>query len=74
MIIQPDGEVGALPEAEGIEAELRGDGALVLSYQSQATPAEAVLEAVRSAGIGIRDVRTEQADLQDVFLELTRSR
>jgi ABC-2 type transport system ATP-binding protein len=33
-----------------------------------------VLEAVRNAGIHIRDVKTEQADLQDVFLELTRSR
>jgi ABC-2 type transport system ATP-binding protein len=37
-------------------------------------PAEAVLAAVREAGISIRDVKTEQADLQDVFLELTRSR
>lgn len=74
MIIQPDGAVSTLPEAEGIKADLRGDGALEISYHSRATPAEAVLEAVRAAGIGIRDVRTEQADLQDVFLELTRSR
>jgi ABC-2 type transport system ATP-binding protein len=31
-----------------------------------------VLEAVRAAGIRIRDLRIEQADLQDVFLDLTR--
>lgn len=74
MVIQPDAPVTDLPEAEGITAELRPDGALALSYQSRVTPAEAVLQAVHDAGIRIRDVRTEQADLQDVFLELTRSR
>ena len=74
MIIQPEAEVAALPEAPGITVERRSDGALALSYQSRATPAESVLEAVRAAGIRIRDVKTEQADLQDVFLELTRSR
>jgi len=74
MIIQPDAPVTALPDAPGIEVDQRADGTLALSYQSQSTPAEDVLEAVRGAGIRIRDVRTEQADLQDVFLELTRSR
>ena len=74
MIIQPEEAVTDLPEADGITAELRPDGALALSYQSQLTRAEAVLEAVHKAGIRIKDVRTEQADLQDVFLELTRSR
>ena len=73
MIIQPEAPVADLPDAKGIATELRPDGALALTYQSRATPAEAVLEAVREAGIRIRDVRTEQADLQDVFLELTRS-
>ncbi len=74
MIIQPDSDVITLPQAPGIEVEKRADGSLALNYQSHETPAEAVLEAVRSAGIRIRDVKTEQADLQDVFLELTRSR
>lgn len=74
MIIQPEDQVTKLPQAQGIEAELRDDGTLALSYHSLATPAEAVLEAVRAAGIRIRDVRTGQAQLQDVFLELTQSR
>ncbi|MBU3260691.1 ABC transporter ATP-binding protein [Roseovarius sp. PS-C2] len=74
MIIHPEDEAATLPEAPGIEVETRPDGSLALSYQSRETPAEAVLEAVRGAGIRIRDVKTEQADLQDVFLELTRSR
>jgi len=74
MIIHPDSDVTELPQAPGLSVEKRADGALVFSYQSRETPAEAVLEAVRGAGIRIRDVKTEQADLQDVFLELTRSR
>ena len=74
MIIQPDEPVTDLPQAPGLEVSKRPDGALVINYQSSLTPADAVLEAVRRAGIRIRDVKTEQADLQDVFLELTRSR
>lgn len=73
MIIQPDAPVADLPEQDGIEVTTRPDGALAITYQSGTTPAETVLEAVRRAGIRIRDVKTEQADLQDVFLELTRS-
>ncbi|SEL24823.1 ABC-2 type transport system ATP-binding protein [Roseovarius nanhaiticus] len=74
MVIIPDGEVRTLPETPGIEVTRRDGGALSFSYSAGQVSAEAVLAAVRDAGIRIRDVRTEQADLQDVFLELTRSR
>ncbi len=73
MVVHPAAPVATLPQGDGIEAELRGDGAVVLRYRSQATTAEAVLEAVRAAGISIRDVKTEEADLEDVFLSLTSS-
>lgn len=74
MVVHPDGPVTDLPEAPGIEVELRGDGAVVLRYRVGATSAEQVLAAVRSAGITIRDVKTEEADLEDVFLAITSSR
>ncbi|MBO9450461.1 ABC transporter ATP-binding protein [Tropicibacter sp. R16_0] len=74
MVILPDAPVLELPKAQGIEATLRDDGAVVVSYHSQQTAAEQVLEAVRDAGIRIRDVKTEEADLEDVFLALTSSR
>jgi ABC-2 type transport system ATP-binding protein len=73
MVVQPDGPVSKLPRATGVESELRADGAVVLRYQSRAVSAEQVLAAVRDAGISIRDVKTEEADLEDVFLSLTRS-
>ncbi len=74
MVIQPDSHPATLPEASGITVETREDGTLALSYHAARTSAEEVLGAVRAAGIRIRDVRTEQADLEDVFLSLTRSR
>lgn len=74
MVIQPETPGSVLPQAAGIEVSTRPDGSLALSYRAKETSAEQVLEVVRNAGIRIRDVKTEEADLQDVFLELTRSR
>ncbi|HAR51247.1 MAG TPA: multidrug ABC transporter ATP-binding protein [Roseovarius nubinhibens] len=74
MIVTPESPAETLPEGPGISVETRPDGALAISYHLNETPAEAVLEAVRNAGIRIRDVRTVEADLEDVFLNLTRSR
>ncbi|MEN8893049.1 ABC transporter ATP-binding protein [Planktotalea arctica] len=74
MIIEPDAPTGVFAAPRGIDVSVDPKGALRLSYRASETSADAVLEAVRGAGITIRDVRTEQADLEEVFLELTRSR
>lgn len=74
MIIEPETAIETFTAPEGIEVSLDPRGAIRLSYRASQTSADAVLEAVRSAGVTIRDVRTEQADLEDVFLELTRAR
>ncbi|WP_420327298.1 ATP-binding cassette domain-containing protein [Mameliella sp.] len=73
MVIQPEETPEKLPQAEGIEAETRSDGSLALTYRSTQTRAEEVLAAVQSAGIRIRELRTEEPDLEDVFLALTGS-
>ncbi|MDX1779765.1 MAG: ABC transporter ATP-binding protein [Thalassovita sp.] len=72
MVIHGEDAVETLPQGEGIAVETRPDGAVALSYHANRTSAEQVLAAVRDAGIRIRDVKTEEADLEDVFLELTR--
>jgi ABC-2 type transport system ATP-binding protein len=36
------------------------------------TPAAQILSAVQAAGLDILDLTTEQSDLEDVFLQLTR--
>lgn len=74
MVILPETPPAALPHADGISVDTREDGALALTYRSSETSAEDVLACVHAAGIRIRDVRTEQADLEDVFLSLTSSR
>ncbi|MFW2542682.1 ABC transporter ATP-binding protein [Primorskyibacter sp. 2E107] len=73
MVILPEQTPESLPETPGIAIERREDGTLAFSYNAKETTAESVLGAVHAAGIRIRDVRTEQADLQDVFLSLTKS-
>ncbi|MGI3210276.1 ABC transporter ATP-binding protein [Roseovarius tibetensis] len=74
MSIDPDGPVPRLPEGPGLQVSTRDSGVIELTYHTAEMTAEKVLAAVREAGISIRDVKTKQADLQDVFLELTRSR
>jgi ABC-2 type transport system ATP-binding protein len=77
ILITPDAALNAdsvLPQGPGMAAHLRPDGRLAISYNRSETQAGAVLEAVRAAGIGLRDLHTEEADLEDVFLDLTRSR
>lgn len=73
MVIVPDQDVTTMPQGEGLDVSRRDDGALVIRYRSSTTTADRVLGAVREAGITIRDVKTEEADLEDVFLELTHT-
>lgn len=58
---------------EGVTLSRRGD-VLALSYRKGKVNMEALLSAVHGAGITIRDVSTEEPDLEDVFLELTAAR
>ncbi|MCM2562571.1 ABC transporter ATP-binding protein [Lutimaribacter sp. EGI FJ00015] len=73
MVIHPASEVTTLPEGPGMEVTRRADGAIAITYRTAEVSADAVLAAAHDAGISIRDVKTEEADLQDVFLALTRA-
>lgn len=73
MVVHPASPVVELPQGTGLTSELRDDGAVLLRYHSNQTSAEEVLAAVHAAGISIRDVKTNEADLEDVFLSLTKS-
>ena len=53
--------------------ELKGDRVLSITYQKDKVNAGQVLAAVQSGGYGIVDVSTREADLEDVFLNLTRA-
>ncbi|PWJ22158.1 ABC transporter ATP-binding protein [Jannaschia seohaensis] len=73
MVIVPDGAAGPIDLPPGVEQETRPDGAVALTYNRGKVTAEQLLSAVHAAGITIRDVRTEEADLEDVFVSLTHS-
>ncbi|OIQ87477.1 daunorubicin/doxorubicin resistance ATP-binding protein DrrA [mine drainage metagenome] len=74
LVIQPDAPAPAdIPIPDGVTLDRRRDGALAFTYQRNRTSANAVLDALRTAGITIRDVASEEADLEDVFLSLTSS-
>ncbi|MBX9859786.1 MAG: ABC transporter ATP-binding protein [Sphingomonas sp.] len=53
--------------------ELKGERVLSITYQKDRVNAGQVLAAVQANGYGIVDVSTREADLEDVFLNLTRA-
>lgn len=55
------------------KVEMKGDRTLVITYRKDQANAGEVLGAVQGAGLGIVDVSTREADLEDVFLNLTRA-
>lgn len=57
---------------DGVTPEWRPDGRLAISYPPSRIRADQLLDALRSADVPIIDVASEQPDLEDVFVELTR--
>lgn len=53
--------------------EAKGERTLLITYRKDRANAGEVLGAVQAAGFGIVDVSTREADLEDVFLSLTRA-
>ncbi|SDY46567.1 ABC-2 type transport system ATP-binding protein [Jannaschia faecimaris] len=72
MVITPEAPVGDLDLPAGLQLDRRSDGSLAFSYARAKVSAEQLLNFVKGAGICIRDVRTEEADLEDVFVSLTK--
>lgn len=72
ILITPGAETGLPPLPDAIIGETRPDGTLALTYKTSETRANDVLALIQSAGIVIDDIRSEDPDLEDVFLSLTR--
>ena len=69
-----DRDVAHLPDNSCFQkVEARGERVLAITYDKSRVNAGEVLAAVQSDGYGIVDVTTREADLEDVFLSLTRS-
>ncbi|MGZ3400806.1 MAG: ABC transporter ATP-binding protein [Caulobacteraceae bacterium] len=70
-VITPDKPLAAPPALGALEARLAADGRLAIDFKAGDGGVEQVLNAVRAAGIGIKDLSIREPDLEDVFLALT---
>jgi ABC-2 type transport system ATP-binding protein len=71
VVVTPETPLIAAPVIAPFEARLRAGGDLVVTFKTREVGVEQVLAAVRAAGVRIKDLRTEDPDLEDVFLALT---
>lgn len=75
LVITPDTSLTAVPASlDGLDAEIRPDGTLAISYHFGAVTVADMIERYHASGAHIADLRTEEADLEDVFLSLTYHR
>lgn len=75
LVITPGEALGAVPASlDGLDAEIRADGSLAISYRFGEVSVAEMIERFHASGARIADLRTEEADLEDVFLSLTYNR
>ena len=71
VIITPRTPLSAIPDLGPFEGRLRPDGRLAVTFKTGQAGVEDVLATVRQAGVAIKDLSTEEPDLEDVFMALT---
>jgi ABC-2 type transport system ATP-binding protein len=73
LVITPDNPPDALPDIAGCKVSQRPGGKIAFDFNRSEINPGTILDEVRAAGITLRDVATEEPDLEDVFLALTNS-
>jgi len=72
LVISPTERIFALPESlADAEATLEENGDVVISYRAGKDSISGLLSQFKKAGLSIGDLRTEEPDLEDVFMALT---
>ncbi|MDR6624776.1 ABC transporter ATP-binding protein [Caulobacter segnis] len=71
VVVTPEQPVMAAPVLAGFDTKPRAGGAFSVSYRTGQSSVEQVLAAVRASGVLIKDIATEDPDLEDVFVALT---
>ena len=74
LVILPEDTSTEMAAPQHVALSRRKDGALVFSYSPKDVSTGVILEAVHAAGITIRDVKTEEPHLEDVFVALTSNK
>ena len=72
LTIHPESELETVPkDLADLDASIRADGALTVTYHSNNTRVVDLLNRIREAGVRVKDLATEEPDLEDVFVEMT---
>ncbi len=71
LVVVPEDGADAARIAAIPGAELKADGSIHVTYRPSETRVSDLLNGLNAAGISVRDLSTQEADLEDVFLELT---
>ncbi len=72
LVITPQDDMDNVPGSlSQLDASLTPDGRLHITYAPSQTHVDELLHQVHEAGVAIRDITTEESDLEDIFMQLT---
>jgi ABC-2 type transport system ATP-binding protein len=71
VVVTPETPLAEAPTIARFESRLRANGDLAVVFKTAEAGVEQVLADVRAAGVSVKDLRTEEPDLEDVFVSLT---
>jgi ABC-2 type transport system ATP-binding protein len=71
LMVTPLAPLDAAPDLSPYQGELKADGRLAIPYHPSKAQVSDILERLSTAGVKVKDLSTVEADLEDVFLELT---
>ncbi len=71
LLVTVDRDLDVAPAGLGSRAEVKGPRMLSITYDKREAQAGDILHRLSEAGLGVVDVSTREADLEDVFLKLT---
>jgi ABC-2 type transport system ATP-binding protein len=75
LIVTLDQPIAAIPAAlEGLGVDRKAENRLAITYDKRQADAGNILAAFGAAGFGVTDVTTAEADLEDVFVQLTQGK
>ncbi|MBF0307668.1 MAG: ABC transporter ATP-binding protein, partial [Alphaproteobacteria bacterium] len=74
LTVTVDRDLDEVPEALAPFApEMRPERRMVFAFKPSVSPVGRILAAVQEAGLTVVDLSTEETDLEDIFLQLTRA-
>lgn len=75
LILTPSAPITVLPAAlSDLDAQIAANGQIIINFRTSQQTIASLMDSVRAAGLSIDDLRTQEPDLEDVFMALTYDR